>query len=292
MNKHLITAVNRIRRAPYQTLAATSIMTMTLFLGSVFFLLAAGSEAVLKYFETRPQVNAFFKENYIPTSVEVENITSQLTATGKTEAVKYVSKDDALSLYRELNKSDPLLLEAVSASMLPASIEVSAKNPQDLKSLSEQLKTFEGIEDVRFAEDIVASLTNWTRSIRVIGISLVGAHVFITFVIIMLIVGMKISSRRDEIGILSLVGATPRYIAAPFIWEGVIYGVVGAIMAWGTAYLILLYSMGFWVNFLAGIPILPPPILFMFAVLGGEILLGLLVGGASSTFAVRRFLKS
>src|SRR3989338_6170940 len=245
MNNHFNTAMTRIRRAPYQASAAILIMTMSLFLGSVFFLLAAGSQAVLKYFETRPQINAFFKSDYIPTPSQVDLIKTQLEGTGKTDSVKYMSKEDALRIYKDLNQSDPLLLEAVTAGMLPASIEVSAKDPSDLKLLAQQLKTQDGIDDVRFAEDIVISLTRWTSSVRIIGAALVGAHVFITFIIIMLIIGIKVASRRDEIGLLQLVGATAGYISAPFFWEGIIYGVVGAFLAWGTTYLILLYSMGF-----------------------------------------------
>lgn len=292
MSSHTATALSRIRRSPYQTLAAISIMTMTLFLASVFFLVAAGSQAILRYFETRPQVNAFFKQDIVPTPQEVDLIKSQLEATGKVDTVKYVSKDDALTIYKDLNKSDPLLLEAVTANMLPASIEVSAKNPDDLKSLSDMLKKEQDIDDVRFAEEVVSSLSVWTRSVRYVGIALVGAHVLITFSIILLIIGIKVANRRDEISILQLVGANRGYIQAPFVIEGILYGVTGGIFAWGIAYLVLLYSMPFLVTFLAGIPILPPPIMFMLDVLAGEIALGAIIGGFGGLVAVRRFLRT
>lgn len=288
----MATALSRIRRSPYQTLAAISIMTMTLFLASVFFLVAAGSQAILHYFETRPQVNAFFKQDVVPTPQEVDLIKAQLEATGMVDTVKFVSKDDALKIYKDLNKSDPLLLEAVTANMLPASIEVSAKNPDDLKALSEMLKKQSDIDDVRFAEEVVSSLAVWTRSVRYVGIALVGAHVLITFSIILLIIGIKVANRRDEISILQLVGATRGYISAPFLMEGILYGVTGGIFAWGIAYLVLLYSMPFLVTFLAGIPILPPPIVFMLEVLAGEVALGAIIGGFGGLVAVRRFLRS
>jgi cell division transport system permease protein len=291
-NRHFQTAWHRIRRAPYQTLAAISIMTMTLFLASVFFIVAAGSQAILNYFETRPQVNAYFRQDYQPTSQEIVNITNTLQNTGKAASITFISKEDALKAYKELNKSDPLLLEAVTANMLPASIEVSAKVPSDLKPLADLLKTTPNIDDVRFAEDIVSSLTKWTSSVRVIGTSLVGTHVFITFIVILLIIGIKVANRRDEILLFQLVGATRAFISAPFIWEGIIYGVVGAIVAWGASFILLLYSTPFLVGFLTGIPLLPPPANFILGLLGGEILLGILVGGLGGFFAVRRFLKS
>jgi cell division transport system permease protein len=291
MSSHYSIAAQRIRRSPYQAIAAISIMTMTLFLASAFFLVAAGSQAVLRFFETRPQVNAFFKQDITPTSLEIDSIKSKMHDTGLVESVKYVSKEDALVIYQNLNQSDPLLLEAVTASMLPASIEVSTKDPRDLKSISEILKKERGIEDVRFAEDVVKQLSTWTKSVRIVGVSLVGAHVFITFIIILLIIGIKVASRREEISILQLVGATRGYVSAPFIIEGILYGIIGGLLAWGIAYLVLLYSMPFLVSFLNGIPILPPPVMFMLQVLLGELALGAVIGGFGGALAVRRFLK-
>ncbi len=292
MSSHYSIATQRIRRSPYQAIAAISIMTMTLFLASAFFLVAAGSQAVLKFFETRPQVNAFYKQDITPTSLEVDAIKSKMHDTGLVESVKYVSKEDALAIYQNLNQSDPLLLEAVTASMLPASIEVSTKDPRDLKNIAEILKKERGIEDVRFAEDVVTALATWTNSVRIVGISLVGAHVFITFIIILLIIGIKVASRRDEIAILQLVGATRGYVSAPFIIEGILYGIIGGLLAWGISYLVLLYSMPFLVTFLAGIPLLPPPVMFMVQVLLGELALGAVIGGFGGALAVRRFLKA
>ena len=292
MTKTILLAWQRIRRAPYQTLAAVSIMTMTLFLASVFFLIAAGSQAVLKYFETRPQINAFFSPDYVPSQTDVDSLKTKVTGTGLVETFTYVSKEEALVLYRDLNKSNPLLTEAVTAQMLPASVEVSAKNPSDLKNLADLIKTQPHIEDVRFAEDIVSSLTQWTNSVRLIGASLVGAHILITLVIILLIIGMKVANRRDEILILQLVGATPGYISAPFIWEGILYGIFGAVIAWGVSYLLLLSSMNFLSSFLSGIPILPVPILFMLELLAAELVVGMTVGSLGGIIAAHRFLKA
>lgn len=297
MSKHIGTALTRMRRSPYQSFAAVSIMTMTLFLASVFTLLAAGSQAVLRHFETRPQINAFFKQAYVPNPQEVERITAQLEATGKVETVKYVSKEDAYRIYKDLNSTDPLLLEAVTSSMLPASIEVSAKDPKFMGELASSLKQEANIDDVRFAEEIVGVLTMWTNAVRVIGLSLVGSNVLITFLIIILIIGIKVANRREEITTLQLLGASRGYISSPFIYEGVLYGLIGAFLAWGTTYLIVLYSTSFWKSFLGEIPLLPQPILLnllyvMLQLLGAMMLLGSVVGGLGGIIAARRFLKA
>ena len=100
------------------------------------------------------------------------------------------------------------------------------------------------------------------------------------------------AGRKDEINVMQLIGAKSSYIASPFIWEGFWYGVTGAVLAWGIVYLVILYSMGFLISFLGNIPILPPPVLFMFEVLGGSVLIGGFIGGLSGLMAVGRFLKS
>ncbi len=283
---------NRVRRSPYQAVAAILILTMTLFLAAVFFLIAAGSQAVLRYFETRPQVNAFYKQDVVPTPQDVELIKTKMLATGKIDTFKYVSKEAALDIYKQLNKNDPLLLEAVTAGMLPASIEISAKDPKDLKSLAEAMSHEPGIDDVRFAEDIVSSLSVWTRSVRLIGAGLVGAHIIISFVIILLIIGIKVSARRDEIYLHQLLGATHGFIMGPFIWEGVSYGLISGFIAWGLAYLIILYSTPFLVTFLAGLPVLPVPVWFMLLVLLGTESLGMIIGALGAMLATWRYLRS
>ncbi|HJZ05673.1 hypothetical protein A2634_05190 [Candidatus Amesbacteria bacterium RIFCSPHIGHO2_01_FULL_48_32] len=291
MIKHLNLAWQRIRRSPYQAISAISIMTMSLFLAGFFVILAMGSNLVLKYFETRPQINGFFQIDLTPSSDQVNLITSHLTNTGLVESVRYISKEDALKIYKDLNQNDPLLTEAVTANLLPASVEISAKNPRDLKQLADILKKEPGIEDVRFAEDVVGTLNRWISSIRTTGAVLVGIHIFITFTVILLVVGIKVSGRRDEISLLQLVGATPAYISAPFIFEGIIYGVLGAVLAWGISYLVILYSTGFWAGFLSGIVTLPPSPTSMISLLGGLVGLGTLVGGFGGAMAVYRFLK-
>lgn len=290
--KSISTAWQRIRRAPYQTLAAVSIMTMTLFLAGTFILTAAGSQAVLRYFESRPQIDAYFATQYVPTQEEIDSAKASLENTGQMASFRYISKQEALELYKELNQSDPLLLEAVTAEMLPASIEVSAHNPDDLKSLAEVLKNIPQVDDVRYAEDIISSLQSWINTVRIVGITLVGSHIFITLFTILLVISIKVANRREEITILSLVGATPGYIASPFIWEGVIYGLIGGVLAWIATFLLWFFSRNFFFSLFTGIPVLPLPVIFLLQLLGAELAIGTFVGSIGAAIATRRFLKA
>jgi len=289
MKKHFKTTWTRIRRSPYQALAAVAVMTLTFFIASVFILTAAGSQAILRYFETRPQVTAFFKDEV--TMAQVDTLKAKLVETEKVKEMKYISKEEALAIYREQNKDNPLLLEMVTANILPASLEVSTVDISYLGEVAEILRQQPGVEEVIFQEDVVQALHKWTTTLRKIGVGLIGSLGLVSFLIILIIIGMKVAMRRTEIEILQLIGASSWYIWVPFVFEGIFYGAVGAILAWLISYLLLLYSTPFLVSFLAGIPILPVPVLFMLAVLGIEILAGALIGTLGSLLAVKRYLR-
>jgi len=289
MKQHWRTTWSHIRRSPYQALAATLIMFLTFFMATIFVLTAGGFQVVLRYFETRPQVTAFLKDE--TTLLQVDTIKAKLAQTGKVRETKYISKEEALNIYREQNKNDPLLLEMVTANILPASLEVSAKELSFLPEIAQILKSEPGVEEVIFQEDVVQALHNWTSTLRKVGVGLIGALGLVSVLIVLVIIGMKITLKKEEIEILQLIGASPWYIRAPFIFEGMFYGVVGAIFAWGVGYLLLLYATPFLVKFLSGIPILPVPFIFMLSLLGVEILVGILIGALGSLLAVKRYLK-
>jgi len=280
------------RRAPFQSLTAFLVTFFSLFLGYIFFFVAAGSSQILHYFETRPQINAYFKADYIPTPEEITVAKTALEQTHKTLSVNYVTKDQALEIYKNLNSSDPLLLEAVTASMLPASIEVQAISPKDLKDLAAYLKSLPNIEEVSYAEDLVSSLETWTNSVRLVGLILVGVLLIISLMVMILIIGLKISSKKSDIVTQQLLGAHRGFIVLPYVREGFIYGLSAAVAAWLVAYLLLLYSTPFLVKFLAGLPVLPVPWIFLLSTFAGGVALGSAMGSLAGLLAVQRFLRS
>ena len=264
MKQHFRTAWKHTRRSPYQSLAAVLIMFLTFFIATIFTLAAGGSQIVLRYFESRPQVTAFFKDEI--STQQIDMLKAKLVQTEKVEETKFISKEEALAIYREQNKDEPLLLEMVTANILPASLEVSIKNITDIDQVAGIMKNDSIVEEVVFQEDVVEALYRWTGSIRKIGIGLISVLSFVSFLIILVIIGMKITIRKSEIEILQLIGASNAYIRAPFVLEGIIYGVSGAVVAWGLSYILLLYATPFIIKFLVGIPVLPVPYYFMLIV--------------------------
>jgi cell division transport system permease protein len=288
MKKILKTSWWYIRRSPYQALAAVAIITLTLFASSVFILLAVGSEKVLAYFEKKPQVIAFLKDE--AEKEEIDSLTLELLSTKKVADVKFVSKEEALEIYKEQNKENPLLLEMVSAEILPASLEISSKGIGYLGEIADLLSEESIVEEVSFQRDVVEVLQQITRGIRRGGAILVGFLLLVSLLVVLIIVGMKAAARHREIKIVQLLGASFWYIRSPFLLEGTFYGVVSALLAWGFTYLLLLYTTPYLSAFLAGVSLFPVPFTFMLILLGGLMLGGVLIGSLGSLIAVWRYL--
>lgn len=279
-----------IRRTPYQVLAASMVMFFTFLSLSAFTILAVGSQKILKFYESKPQAIAFFKDN--TTQSDIAAINQVLLQTSKVTNLKYVSKEEALQIYRERNRNNPALLELVTANILPASLEISTYTPEDLKPIADIIKREPVVEEVVFPEDVVAALTQATRLIRVIGGSVVGLLIVFSTLIIVMIIGFKIRIRREEIETMKLLGASSWFIRMPFLLEGIFYAVIGAVAGWGTALLIFWYFEPLLRTNLGEVAqvILPIPITFITVLLTGQLFLGVIIGFLGSFGAVRRYL--
>jgi cell division transport system permease protein len=294
--------MKRLRRTPYQVIASVCMIFITLFVMGIFLLLAASSSAILSYFESKPQLTVFFKDDKDKSSIDA--IVEKLRSTGKLASFQYISKDQALAIYKEQNKNDPLLLEMVTADILPASLEITAKSPNFLSDLAFLVKDEKGIDEVVFQKDVVDTLISWTTAIRKVGLVFILLLMLATFFILLTSIGMKIALKKDEIEILQLVGATSFYIKRPFLYEGISYGLSGAFLAAFILTIIILYLQPFIFSFLRGIPTLSlfsyqnitiniwPPSLVFFVLLWGILLIsGFFIGLMGSLFAVSRYIK-
>lgn len=296
--KALNTAWKHIHRSPYQATAAIITMFLTFLMGGIFFLASVGSVIIIQYFESKPQITVFFKDD--ASLKDIQALQASLEASGKTSGITYVSKEEALTIYREQNKKDPLLLEMVTADILPASLEVSAADPKYLSELEPIIQKVSVVEEVVYQRDVVDTLLRWTNVIRIAGAVLGGLLAFDSLLVIITIIGMKIALRREEVEVLKLVGASPWYIRFPFVLEGGLYGVIGASLAWISITGVVLYMRVFILNFLGMIPAVRlfftdvTSSVFILSALGFWAALcgiGFLLGSFGSALAVGRFLK-
>ena len=283
------TAWRNIRRSPYQAVAAIFLMVLTFLSVSFFALGVYSSNKVINYFESKPQVTAFFKDE--AKQSQIDSLKNNVSSSGKVAQAKFVSKKEALKIYQEQNKNDPLLLDLVTADILPSSLEISTYKIEDLTSVSETLKNSSIVQEVVYQKDVVATLTSWTNALRRIGFAFVLVLSFVSIFIILTITGIKISQKREDIEIMRLIGASSWYVRWPFLLEGVFYGVVGAIVGWTISVVVLLLATPALASFLRGIPVFPVPYTYLLSLLGIEIIIASALGAFSSSLAVLRYLR-
>jgi len=287
--KAFTTSWKHIRRSPYQALAAIFIMIQTFFVISIFSFVIFGSSKVIEYFEATPQVNAFFTDE--AEQSDIDTLINNLKKSGKVSGINFISKKEAYEKYKELNKDDPLLLDLVSEEILPSSIEVHTTDIADLSSIAEELKKTPIVAQLQFPKDVVEKVIAWSDAIRKIGIGIITVLGLDSMFLMIIIIGIKISQKREEIEIMKLLSATNWYIRWPFIWEGMFYGVIGAMIGWALSVGLLFYSMPTLHAFFGSIPALSFTPVFLVGLLGIEIVIAMLIGIISSLLAVLRYLK-
>lgn len=296
------TALKNIRRTPYQAFAAIFVVSITLFIIGIFSLVTIASHSILLNFETKPQIIAYLKDGH--TTDQVASLISSLTTTSGVKNAVYVSKQEALDLYKKSVGNDPVLLGTVTdwgivtADILPASVEITAKDPASFKSIAAILErsdivsvTPQGKKEIDYPQDVIMELTKWTNAVRTAGLILVISLSIVCILTIMIIISMKISSRRVEIGTMKLLGAKNLYIIKPYLQESMIYGFIGALFGWVMCLIALLYSTPFLAPRLSGVINFPIKYEVYLALLGILLVIGLILSFFSSLFATARFVK-
>ncbi len=278
-----------IRRSPYQAISAAAIMSLTFFAISVFAILTILSLRLVSYFESKPQLTVFFKDT--TTMQQITSLEKQLESTGKTSSVTFVSKDEALKFYKEQNKSDPILLDLVTADILPASIEVQSLQAEDLSSLATIVQKSDIVEQIAFQKDVVNKLISWTDAFRRIGLGVIGILLVVSVLMIITIIGIKITVRKEEIEIMKLIGASNWFIRAPFLAEGAFYGLLGSVIGGLSSIALFYYFSPGIETFLNGIAIFPLSPIILLELLALEILVAMSLGAFASYLAVLRYLK-
>lgn len=281
--------LQRITRNPYNAFAAVFVMFLTLFISGLVVLVTISSNQVLRYFESRPQVTAFLKDG--TTSEKIKEIQDKLNKTEIVSKTKYISKEEALEIYKARFSSKPLLTEFVTAEILPASIEVSTHELADLSEVAEILEKDPSVDEVIFEKNIVETLEAWVTTVRNIGAGVVIFLIITSFLITLIVVGLNISLHKDEIEIMKLVGASAWYVRIPFIFEGVFYGLFSAVVSTLMLLALFLWTLPVLRSTFVDIPIFHSQIQTFGLTLAGEVLVGITVGAIGSIVATRRYLN-
>lgn len=300
---HFKTALDYIRRSPFKAMAAIFVLSLTFFVATLVSILLYSSTMVLKYFETRPQVIAFIKDG--STDVEISSLQSKLQSNERIREVKYVSKEEALSIYKNATANNPLLGELVSPDIFPASLEFSVKDLSFAQDIINEVKKESIVDSVGFTaalggetdlENVVGRLRTVTTYIKIGGGIFTGILSVASFMVILITITMRMMTRKEEIEILNLIGATKGFIRSPIILEALVYSAIGVFVGWILSFTIVLYSAPTIVSYFGDIPVLPRntiDLLILFGIiLGAEILFGFVLALSGSLLAISRVRKA
>ncbi len=246
-----------IRRTPYQSLAAFLILFFTLLVSTVLFVSLSFLYGLLGYVETRPQVSVYFQTT--TSENQIFKIRNELMNSGKIQSIKYVSKQDAFKIYKQLNKDNPLLLEMVSSDILPASLEIFAKQPSSLPEIANYLKKQPGVDEVNFQKDILERLLSLTNILRKATVAFFAFLMILSILVLTTTTLFKIALRKDEIELLRLLGASNFYIKKPFLGEAIFFGLLTSVGSFIIIITSLFSLKPFFSSYLSGIANLTLP---------------------------------
>jgi len=274
------------------SLSFASIMctTITLILVAVAMVAAANVNNATKLIEDELTVVVYLNGDV--TSEQIENIKTELNSYKNVLETTYKSKDEWKLEMSEYDDSFKTVLDYLDENPLNDSFVVKVKDVKKLSETSEFIKGIEGVETVKYGEGMVENVISVFDVIQKVVLFVVIALVLVTGFLISNTIKLTIFSRRGEIEIMRLVGASNITIKLPFLFEGFIIGVVGSIIPICiTIYgYVILYSRMHGKLFSNMIMLIKPyPFVFNISL----ILLGIgaLVGMYGSIKAVRKYLK-
>lgn len=255
MGQAFRSALLSMRRSPYQTLAAILLVTVTAIVGFSLAALLTGAQLILRYYENQPQVIAFFNIDATPESITALETTIKQKPYAR--EVHLTSQSDALEMYQREYKDAPLLLELVTAQMLPASLEVRTHELTQLVQATTDLRESTAVNEVVFQQQVVDTFSKITSSIRNTGLISASVLAFLSLLIIMIVISMKVNSSKMTINIMRMLGASKGYVRFPYMLEGALYGLIGAVLGWLVVFLLLLYLGPMVQTYVADVPLIP-----------------------------------
>lgn len=298
------TGLTNFLRNAWLAAAAMAVMVVTL----TIVLFSVVTSATFN--NTITQVNAKIDVSiYLADSTTMDQATKmmqQLRQLPEVKQVSYVSKDQALAIFRAGNSTNVALQQAINqtGNPLPASLKVMPYDPSHISSIEKFIKepTNVALEDSqnpssyhgdqKAAVDKIAHATNVMRQA---GVAAVVIFAVISMLIIFNTIQMAIFNRRDELTIMRLLGASTSFIRGPFVVESIMYGVISALISISLIdVLFIASSSALQASSLGLLDINYANTYFhdhFWLLLGMQLSVGIIIGAGSSILATRRYLK-
>ena len=279
------------------TLGSIITIFLSLFIIGLFLVGAIVVDNIVKSVESEVSITAYVSDD--AKQADIDSMEDFIKGLDGVSNVTFTTKEQALEDFRNMS-SNADIVDELGGNPLPASINVELSDPQKVQSVADQIEQsdlFKSIADednpadsLKYGQRTVERLFSVTNYVRYIGIALIVLLVFISLVFINNTIRLAIMARRKEIAIMRLVGASNGFIRGPFLMEGALHAVIGALLAAGCLELLRRLALPRLQESLAFLPI---------GIDGGTFLMiylillvaGLIIGLIGSAFAMRRYLK-
>jgi len=273
-------SLRAIKKRPISFFLSTFAFGLCLLIILLFLFLTYNLFLSLRIAYDRIEIYAFLDEK-----VSFSEIKDKINLINGVDEVRYISKDEALTILKNELKEEASFLENLERNPLPPSLRIrlssQAKSVGEIKRIEDKLRLIPGIKDVWAGEELVAKLIKVVNNIILIDIGILIIVVISVIFIIFQNIEQSLFNRQQEIEIMSLVGAKNYLVKSPFYLEGIFQGVLGGFFSF-----IILFIIYRIMNLNVITLTFPTILLLLFALVSG-ILLGII----GSNIALNRILK-
>lgn len=256
------------------------VAAISFYLLSIFVLVTFNLYRMANVFDEKIEIFAFLEDR-----ADVQLLKNNISKINGVKEIIYVSAETALKQLQEEVAETKEIVGVFKENPLPASLRIKLepgfRNMRGLQEISQKILLLRGIKDTIYGGELVEQLKRITYIMFFFDIGLLLIITLSVIFVIFQTIKLTILAHATEIEIMKLVGATDTFITIPFIFQGLIQGIFGGIIA----YILLTITVRISSSFFA-IPYFPRLYLFL-----GCILFGMVFGIIGSSIALRRFLK-
>ena len=283
-------AIKSIGRNFSLSMASILCVTITLIIVSVSMVISANINNATKNIEEEMNIVVYLSK--ASTDDDVKNLESEINNVEGVREIKFISKEEQKNSMADYNSAFETILNYLDENPLLDSYVIFVDDVKEISEIAEEIKTFPSVETIKYGEGMVEEVVSAFDIIQKGTIAIVIALILVTIFLISNTIKLTIYSRKNEIEIMRLVGASNSAIKLPFVFEGLILGVIGSIIP----ICITIYGYVILYNTMHGYLFsemlrLVEPYNFVFWVSGALVLIGAVVGMFGSSRSVRKYLK-
>ncbi|MGR6837071.1 permease-like cell division protein FtsX [Syntrophomonas erecta] len=222
-------AFRSLARNRLLSIATISTVAISILILGIAVLMTINAGSFMNRLESDVQIVAFLDKSL--SSSELSEIQEEIESLEGVKSVRFVSQDEALKKLQKSYGTDYDLKDTIGKNPLPNTLDIKARDPHKVPTIARQVDKTYGVYKVNYGQGVVERLFNVTRWVRVISLGFIVLLAAGAVFLIATTIRLAIFSRRKEIYLMKLIGATNWFIRWPFFIEGIILAGLGGLLA-------------------------------------------------------------